>query len=94
MKIGSAQSLVFVAIVASAAAVQLRDRVKPATPESLVIDAMPSVRCDAGHGGVLLARCATAHDARGTHGEQGIDAPRGPSGNHGGRPARPRSLWV
>jgi hypothetical protein len=94
VKTGSAQCLVFVAIVASAAAVQLRDRVEPAAPGNQGDRTMPSVRCDAGRGGVLLARCATAHDARGTHGETGIDAPRAPSGNHGGRHAQPRDLWV
>lgn len=94
MKIGRAEGLLFVAIVASAAAVQLYERGGPDVSQREVSHTIHTVRCAAGLDGVLLTRCEAEQDARSARHQPGSDNPRRPSGSRSDQRSRPRSLWV
>jgi hypothetical protein len=90
VRIKSAECLVLVAIAASAAALQVRERfAEPVVQRHAGFDERPV--CEGAHGNVLPARCGTA---QGMHSEQGIDEPRAMSRHNTGRHARPQGLWV
>ncbi|HEY4352292.1 MAG TPA: hypothetical protein VGN31_13760 [Paraburkholderia sp.] len=96
VKIRSAECLVLVAIVASAAAVQAREYLAgPAVQRHAEFDersACGAVRAGAG-GNILPARCDTAQQA--THSEQDRnDEPHASSRHATGRHTRPQGLWV
>jgi hypothetical protein len=90
VKIRSAECLVLVAIVASAAAVQVRERlVEPAVQTHARFDERSD--CGAARGGVLPARCTAEQDMQS---ERSTDDPRAMSRHDTGRHVRPQGLWV
>ena len=90
VRIRSAECLVLVAIAASAAAVQVRERLaEPVAQRHAGLDERPV--CGGAHGDVLPARCSTTQDM---DSEQGIDDPHALSRHNTSRHARPQGLWV
>jgi hypothetical protein len=91
VKIRSAECLVLVAIVASAAAMQVRERLaEPAVQRRARFDEQSA--CGAARGGILPARCGAGQDM---HSERGTDDdPRAMSRHDSGRHVRPQGLWV
>jgi hypothetical protein len=91
LKIRSAECLVLVAIVASAAAVRVREHLADPAVQRHASLKGPSAACDDAHDGVLPARCDTA---QGIHDERDIEDPRAMSRPPASRHARPHNLWV
>jgi len=90
VRIRSAECLVLVAIAASAAAVQVRERLaEPVVQRPAGFDQRPV--CGGAHGDVLPARCGTTQDM---DNEQGIDDSRVMSRHNTSRHTRPQGLWV
>jgi hypothetical protein len=94
VKIRSAECLVLVAMVASAAAVQVREYLaEPAVREHAGFAARSACGAvpDGVQGRVLPARCGTA---QGMHNERDSDEPHATSRHETGRHARSQGLWV
>jgi hypothetical protein len=90
VKIRSAEWFVLVAIVASAVAMQVRERLAGPAAQSHAQADERSV-CGAARGGVLPARCDTE---QGVQSAPDLDAPRAMSRHDNGRHTRSQALWV
>jgi hypothetical protein len=95
VNVKSAECLVLVAIVASSAAVQMREHLAEPAARHASLNGPSAPACGNGMvAGVLTARCDMTQGARGVHGERHIGDARPMSRQNTGRYSRPRSLWV